>query len=53
MNAQILEDKIAIHPFWKGLDPDRLRLMQEIAITERFEAGQLVFKKGNRLIASV
>jgi CRP/FNR family transcriptional regulator, cyclic AMP receptor protein len=41
-----MEHKIAIHPFWKGMDPDHLRLMQEIAISERFQAGQLIFQEG-------
>jgi hypothetical protein len=45
MNAETLEHKIAFHPFWKGIDPDHLRLMQEIAISERFQAGQLIFQE--------
>ena len=43
---EILEKTIAQHPFWKGLNPDYLHLLQECAACEIFEAGQLVFQEG-------
>ena len=41
-----LQEAIAKHPFWKGLNPCDIRLVQECAISERFEAGQLIFQEG-------
>lgn len=43
---EILEETIAQHPFWKELNPDYLRLLQECAACEIYEAGQLVFQEG-------
>jgi CRP/FNR family transcriptional regulator, cyclic AMP receptor protein len=44
--VETIEDIIATHPFWKGLDANHVRLLQEIAISERFDAGQLIFQEG-------
>jgi CRP/FNR family cyclic AMP-dependent transcriptional regulator len=44
--VEILEQTIASHPFWKGLNPSYLRLLQEVAISERFEPGQPIFLEG-------
>jgi CRP/FNR family cyclic AMP-dependent transcriptional regulator len=43
-----LQEAIAKHPFWKGLNPCDIRLLQECAISERFEAGQLIFQEGQQ-----
>jgi CRP/FNR family transcriptional regulator, cyclic AMP receptor protein len=42
---EILEEIIANHPFWKGLNPRYVPLLQEAAISKRFEPGQLIFQE--------
>jgi CRP/FNR family transcriptional regulator, cyclic AMP receptor protein len=44
--VEVLEQVIANHPFWKGLNAPYLRLLQETAISERFEPGQSIFQEG-------
>jgi CRP/FNR family transcriptional regulator, cyclic AMP receptor protein len=46
--VESFEEAIAKHPFWKGLNPQYLRLVQQCAISERFEAGQLIFQEGEK-----
>jgi CRP-like cAMP-binding protein len=40
------EELIVGHPFWKGLSPRHLHLLQERAKSETFGAGQLIFEEG-------
>jgi CRP/FNR family transcriptional regulator, cyclic AMP receptor protein len=44
--VEALEEIVANHPFWKGLNSRYLRLLQETAISEHFEPGQLIFQEG-------
>jgi CRP/FNR family transcriptional regulator, cyclic AMP receptor protein len=41
-----LEEMVAKHPFWAGLDPDHVHLLEECATFERFGRGQLIFQEG-------
>jgi CRP/FNR family transcriptional regulator, cyclic AMP receptor protein len=44
--VEALEEMIAKHPFWNGLNPQYFPLLQERAALERYEAGQLIFQEG-------
>lgn len=45
--AQSLEDMLAEHPFFKGMKPEHLRIMADAAMKANFEAGQVIFSKGD------
>jgi CRP-like cAMP-binding protein len=47
METRYLENAIANHPFWAGLNPRFFHLLNECATFMRFGANQLVFKERN------
>jgi len=46
--VETLEEMIVKHPFFNGLNQDYFHLLQKCATSERFEAGQLVFREGQK-----
>jgi CRP/FNR family transcriptional regulator, cyclic AMP receptor protein len=46
MSVATLKEIVTKHPFWRGLNPADLHLLEECANLEHFEAGQLIFQEG-------
>jgi CRP/FNR family cyclic AMP-dependent transcriptional regulator len=43
---QTLEPILAVHPFFKGLEPQYLKLITGCALNVRFDAGTYIFREG-------
>ena len=42
-----VETIIASHPFFQGMSPHQLRLLNDCAMAERIPAGELIFREGD------
>jgi CRP/FNR family cyclic AMP-dependent transcriptional regulator len=45
-NDQKIEDRLAAHPFLKGMGIDHIKVLAQSAAPTHFEKGQLIFKAG-------
>jgi CRP/FNR family cyclic AMP-dependent transcriptional regulator len=45
-NDQKIEDRLAAHPFLKGIGMDHIKVLAQCAVPTHFEKGQLIFKAG-------
>jgi CRP/FNR family cyclic AMP-dependent transcriptional regulator len=48
MVAQSLEDMLSDHPFFLGLKAGHLKIVADAAMKATFDAGQVIFRKGDR-----
>ncbi len=48
MNSDLvkIEERIAAHPFFKGMKPDHIRVLAQSVTPTFFEKGQVIFKAG-------
>ncbi len=45
-NDKKIEDRLAAHPFLKGMGMDHIKVLAQAAVPTHFEKGQLIFKAG-------
>lgn len=45
-NKQTIEDRLAAHPFLKGMEMEHIKVLAQSAVPTHFEKGQVIFKAG-------